>query len=321
MTVCVAAMCQYGGSSVIIGASDRMMTSGNIEFEQAQTKIYHLTRAISIMIAGDIVTQTDVLLKVIHTVDERVTNDPTNWWKVKDIADLFYLELMTLKNQQAEQSILAPLQLNFEKLTSPDVAPELAIRLAKEVLEFEIPRIEALIIGIDTRVHIYEVNNEGVACQDWVGFSSIGIGAGHANSQLMFAGHVKTRALAETMLTVYTAKRRAEVAPGVGEQTDMVVIGPGLGSTTTVGTSLMEELKATYSRARAKAEKVRLDANAKITSALEKILRESAVQPQAPAELEATRIDAKEEGHEEIPRKPAEDEIEPMASKPQPSIG
>jgi hypothetical protein len=36
MTVCAAAMCEQAG--IVIGAADRMITSGDIEFEPPQTK-------------------------------------------------------------------------------------------------------------------------------------------------------------------------------------------------------------------------------------------------------------------------------------------
>jgi hypothetical protein len=272
---------------LLIAASDRMITAGDIEFEQEQRKIHGLTSSVSVMIAGDLSIQTDILLEVADKVEARVAAEPQNWWKVKDVADLFYERLSALKQRRAKEAILDPLGLDFDKLTSPAVAPELAEQLAKEVLNFQIPRIEALVIGIDTRAHIYEVNNDGVTCQDWTGFSSIGAGAWHANSQLMVAGHVKSRTMAETLMLVYTAKRRAEVAPGVGEQTDMIVIGPQLGSTTAVGLEVMNELRDAYGRIRAEADRVRTDANAKISEYIEKSLREAAIQRQTIPAIEA----------------------------------
>jgi hypothetical protein len=46
----------------------------------------------------------------------------------------------------------------------------------------------------------------------------------------MFAKHTAQLAFPESLLLVYSAKRRAEVAPGVGGATDMFSIGPRLGS-------------------------------------------------------------------------------------------
>jgi hypothetical protein len=93
--------------------------------------------------------------------------------------------------------------------------------------------------------------------------------------------------MAETLMLVYMAKRRAEVAPGVGEQTDMIVVGPELGSSTLVGLEVMNELRDAYARIRAEADIVRTDANAKISEYIEKTLREAAIQRQTIPAIEA----------------------------------
>jgi hypothetical protein len=292
VTVCVAAICQFEGNSVVIGASDRMITAGDIEFEQEQTKIINLTSSISIMVAGDLSIQSVILHELISEIQGRVEAKPQDWLRVKDVAETFQGQLAALTRKRAEEAILAPLGLDFSKLTSPAVAPALAEQLAKEVLTFQVPRIEALIIGLDDRPHIYEVTNDGLTCHDWTGFASVGGGAWHSNSQLMFAGHVKTRHLTETVMLVYTAKRRAEVAPGVGEATDMIVIGPRLGESTSIGEPLMSLLGGTYQEARKQAEEVRIQASDKIAEFFQKAVAEATVQPQSPAQLEAGSADS-----------------------------
>ena len=63
---------------------------------------------------------------------------------------------------------------------------------------------------------------------------------------MMFAGHTRLKSFPETLLLVYSAKKRAEVAPGVGEATDMFMIGPRLGSYTEVGDHVLTRLKKIY---------------------------------------------------------------------------
>lgn len=144
---------------------------------------------------------------------------------MKTIADLYYASFERIKRTCAERAILHPLGLDLATLTG--LQGELGIRLSSEVLNFQMPEIEALITGRDdTGPHIYRVSNQGTSCQDWVAFASIGVGADHANSQLMFAGHNRHRDFAPTLFLVYSAKKRAEVAPGVGKATDMFFIEP-----------------------------------------------------------------------------------------------
>jgi hypothetical protein len=42
MTGCIAAICVWTGSNMIIGASDRMVTFGDVEYEQPHPKILRL---------------------------------------------------------------------------------------------------------------------------------------------------------------------------------------------------------------------------------------------------------------------------------------
>ena len=58
MTVCIAAICN---NSVIFGASDRMLTAGDIQFEPQLQKNYLLTSKIVIQVAGDASVQAEVV--------------------------------------------------------------------------------------------------------------------------------------------------------------------------------------------------------------------------------------------------------------------
>jgi hypothetical protein len=50
---------------------------------------------------------------------------------------------------------------------------------------------------------------------------AIGAGAPHAESQIMASKYATWWNYAQTALLVYSAKKRAEVSPGVGPETDM----------------------------------------------------------------------------------------------------
>src|SRR5207249_5007921 len=39
VTVCIAALCQWENNQMIVGASDRMITAGDIEFQPPQQKV------------------------------------------------------------------------------------------------------------------------------------------------------------------------------------------------------------------------------------------------------------------------------------------
>lgn len=115
-------------------------------------------------------------------------------------------------------------------------------------MNYRLPRLATIFCGVDTTgQHIYVTHDSDVGCYDAIGFASIGIGARHANSQFMFQGHTPRSPLAETLLLTYIAKKRAEVAPGVGSETDIFLIGPTLGSyTSSLNDELIKKLAGVY---------------------------------------------------------------------------
>ena len=69
----------------------------------------------------------------------------------------------------------------------------------------------------------------------------------------MLARHAWSAPPAETLLLTYSAKKRSEVAPGVGAATDMIMFGPQLGTFNYVGDHVIAALEEMYQR-RVKAE-------------------------------------------------------------------
>ena len=157
------------------------------------------------------------------------------------------------------------------------------------------PAVEALITGIDsTGAHIYVVTNTEVACRDAAGFAAIGAGCWHANSQFMFAGHTRFSPLPESLLLTYAAKRRAEVAPGVGVGTDMFTIGPQLGSYRQIEEGIINELANIYKRTRSRASRSLKISNREVNQYVEELGRRAAQQEQTSPEKPTDKPDGKE---------------------------
>src|SRR4051794_18031389 len=99
VTVCIASR-SYGA---VFGISDRMITSGDIQFEPPARKIHFLTSSIAIMASGDLAFHTEILDEVVRIVNERVKANPTVWMLVKDVVDLYLAERNRAKLKRAEQ--------------------------------------------------------------------------------------------------------------------------------------------------------------------------------------------------------------------------
>src|SRR5205814_1246632 len=97
LTVCIAAICNF--KNTIFGACDRMMTSGDIEFEpdlpssepspakkmweNTNPKIYMPTTSIVVMTAGDSGLQAEIMAEVMADIDQRFKREPNKWVDVK----------------------------------------------------------------------------------------------------------------------------------------------------------------------------------------------------------------------------------------------
>ena len=143
--------------------------------------------------------------------------------------------------------------LNIESFIARQntLSPGLVTQLSTELIGYETAPVASIVAGIDDAgPHIYSVDNGALTCQDAVGFAAIGMGSYHASSSFMFSRHVKSNVLSKTLFLTYTAKKRAEVAPGVGGETDMFIVGPRFGSYSTIRSDIIDNLEEIYQLAR-----------------------------------------------------------------------
>lgn len=255
MTICVAAIC---ANTTVIGAADRMITAGDTEFQQGTSKIWEFSNSIIGMIAGDTSLQARIYYAVHNTVAERIRTNPEIWWTVSDIVDLYTLKYAQLRNEMASMSILSPLGLTIDNY----LLSSLAEKLATELLNYRMQEFSVIIAGIDpSGPHIYTVSNlysnaAEVICHDMTGFACIGSGHWHAKSQFMFAGHSREVLQTKALATAYSAKKRAEVAPGIGDSTDMFVIGTQMGTFTRIASTIIDDLDKMYKRYETQGRKI-----------------------------------------------------------------
>lgn len=241
MTVCVAAMSR----GVIFGASDRKLTVGDIEYEPEASKVYPITSSIAVMFSGDASFHREVVESTHRSISAIVDRDPNAWIDVRLVVDWYVFHRNELKAKAAEAALLAPLRLNTNTFLAQqkNMDPDVAAQLTREIINFSVPDVDCLVSGVDTKgAHIYTITASGkVVCHNATGFAAIGSGYWHAESELMSAGHHTDRSFSQTASVVYRAKRRAEVSPGVGPETDLFMIS-GLGAYGPVGSDICEKL-------------------------------------------------------------------------------
>lgn len=224
MTVCIASIIswQYTGGQVgraVLAVSDRMLTfGGTFEYEPPQLKVGTLRQRASVLVAGDFAVHSEALQRAHQHLIAHPTDD------LRDLANLYGSFVQGYRLRQAAHRVLSPLGLTREGLLAGE-AGSLTHELAAQMQNHSID-VQAIVAGHDaTGAHLYHVDADGFAsCHDDAGFLAIGLGAPYASSQFMSAQYTNRWPFLPALLLSYSAKKRAEVAPGVGIATDMHVI-------------------------------------------------------------------------------------------------
>lgn len=224
VTVCLATVCRGDGTEEprVVVAADRMVTLGGfMEFEHTVPKMDSPSDSAVVMIAGDTLLGTRLASDVATAL--RGTNPRT-----ADIALRLATAYADARRDFVEEQVLAPRGLTLasfyeqhEKLNA-----NVTMMIDQQLLGFNYG-VELLVAGVDDQGgHIYSVDNPGrpERRHDVIGYGAIGSGTPHALQAMIGFRHCQTDGFKDTIFRVYAAKRRAEVAPGVGRDTDVAVI-------------------------------------------------------------------------------------------------
>jgi hypothetical protein len=300
--MCLAALCD--GGTRIVCIADRLWTFGDISHEPAVTKLAELTDSVVALVAGDSAVQTTVLREMYPEMEASKGRN----WSTLDLANLYSRAWWRVRDASAEAAVLRPKLIDRDTFTQkqPTLDPHFIERTEKELTDYSLPRVDTIIAGIDARweaedvvrlrARLFVVDNDwrytdypGVRCEDGRGHAAIGIGASQALTYLALAGHTRHWSLAQTLLTVYGAKKHSEHARYVGEATDMWMLS--LDGRLDVTDTVVAHLEEAHKHIEAATKK----ATAEIMEALER-----AVKAADAAEEEADK-EGREHGDDETP--------------------
>ena len=245
MTICMAAIgadvTGREGSAVVV-ASDRMVTMANlIEFEHTVPKALGIGGRAVALIAGDSLIGS-------HLVKEVAASVAAGPITVAQLAQDLSAKYAETRNNHAEADILAPRGLTWAAFYGQhqNLVAQLTMMLDSQLNNYDL-RVELLIAGVDDGGgHIFAVTNPGTRPQDHdvIGYAAVGSGGLHALQSMIGFRHAVSASVQETIFRVYASKRRAEVAPGVGHETDMFVVQST--GTTTIPQATLEELSTLF---------------------------------------------------------------------------
>jgi len=221
MTICIGAICS---KSVVISA-DRMVTLQlpPTEFEHTSSKIDTLTDKSLFLAAGQILPATELLRRARAKL---ATHAITGIEEIAKIVGGVYKEY---RSEQIENIWLKPrnltLDLFYKEGKCLNLPKELALALDGQMIQYNLG-VELIIAGVDDAGgHLYSILNPGIYyCHDKIGYVAIGSGAMHAISSFIVNNYSVDFRLNNGAYIAFEAKFTAERAPGVGTETDMVIV-------------------------------------------------------------------------------------------------
>jgi hypothetical protein len=229
MTVCIAASCEDG--KYIVTAADRMFTVGaplNVEFEPPLSKIEVMSSSCVAMGAGN-----GLFVSEIFSSARQGYGDVAGV-SIAQIANSVKEAYARSRDEKIEEQIVKPtlgpdfLAFRSRGGTLPaylQVQPGIYQQIIVQSNQFNIG-VDLIVAGIDkSGSHVYYIGHPGTMVSfDKIGYNAVGSGASHVAIKFALdCLHPKTP-LEDVLLAVYSAKRAAEVAPGVGQKTEIKVI-------------------------------------------------------------------------------------------------
>ena len=220
MTVCIAST--NIKHNVLVFATDRMVTTAPlpIEFEHKIPKIAEITKYCVGLVAGSALRGKGIF----EAVQDQTGGKSLSIHKIAQTAKIVY---QNQRLQIIEDIFLKSKGLSLQLYTEKgkDILPlSLHQQLDRQISTFNF-QLEVIIAGVDEHgPHIYSIYNPGfIECYDSIGFHAVGTGALHILASL-YNVYDPECIPAESIYCVLRAKRDAEIAPGVGQRTDLGII-------------------------------------------------------------------------------------------------
>jgi len=240
MTICIA--CK-SGNDYVVTASDRMVTLSNpsMEYQQNISKTLKVADNCVISASGVAVNITNIYnktMEILKTKDQHT---------IKEISDIISNSYQETRKELIEAAILSKVNLDFKSFheKSRTLNERLVAQITAAVDGYRYG-LDILVAGVDsTGGHIYAVVDPGVVTPiDALGNIAIGSGRIHATSSFIYSDYGPDLDLKHIASMTYEAKRRSEIAAGVGSETDMYVVSQN--EVKQLSEDQLDELKKIY---------------------------------------------------------------------------
>ncbi len=225
MTICIAALYNSGKGCIL--CSDLMVTAHipmGYEFESDDVdKIISICESspIHALSAGDVLASNEMIeLAKKEAKTQGIAN-------TSGIAELLRIAYQVVRRNAVIQHELEPRGLDLPTFHNfhQRLLPQVVQMIDRAFAEFD-AGVDFILAGKnDTQCGIYSISNPGdLSCHNPIGYAAVGSGAPHAIYSLIDAKYKKSMDKDTVEKLVSEAKKRSEVAPGVGTDTKIISV-------------------------------------------------------------------------------------------------
>jgi 20S proteasome alpha/beta subunit len=208
----------------VVTASDRMFTDSGlqVQYESGQGKFGIFRNRVVILVADSIPVQSEIISRVGKLVQD------SQLATVRDIAECYAQQVVAFKRDEAERLYLSPYGMTMDHFSEvmKNSNSSLMQELAQNILDYTLS-VEAIVAGVSDldEAYLYHIDGRGIITSHTdLGFVSIGSGHYHSNSYLTAHSYWNGWIYRNAIGAIYSAKKQAEAAPGVGKLTDMLLV-------------------------------------------------------------------------------------------------
>lgn len=220
MTQLVGVICEDRSKVILI--SDRMVTTadGSLAFEH-EAKCSIVASNALVLRAG-----------TMHEPEliEDTKNEIKEGTMIREIAESLSKSYRQMRRKRIEHEVLGGMGISsFEEFHDKHniLHENTILELSEGIKKYHLG-VHLLLGGVDEGAHLYMVTDPGTYRSfDELGFCCIGSGDRHAEPVFAFYGFSLELSAVEALRIAFEAKKRAEMAGGVGRETDAWIIEKG----------------------------------------------------------------------------------------------
>lgn len=219
MTQLIGAICENG--KMVITVSDRMVSTGDmtLTYEQPVKKVTYLSEKIIVLTAGT-VHEPDLIRQA-----KAQTQDKDN---ILQVAEILKKHFQNIRERHIVDEILRPnagiQSFDQWRKEQKGLHDSIVIDLYNDITRYKLG-LTLMLAGVDTEGHLILLGDPGTyRSSDYLSFCCVGMGDRHAQNVFAWYRYSREFTLNEALYITFEAKKKAEMAGGVGQSTDIIII-------------------------------------------------------------------------------------------------